>query len=141
MATASPSPVLTDTLHLTVVTPTGVVFDGGVQRLWAMTPEGSIGIEPKHQPLVTPLAIGLIKPTLLTGTTEVYVVMGGLLDTDGHRITILTDNAEQGHHIDRVRAEQALRRAQDRLRHKQGIDVTRAELALRRALARLEAVK
>lgn len=129
------------TLKCSIVTPNGVVFEGDVTHVSAMATDGSLGIYPKHQPLVTPLAIGLFKLTTLANQPETFVVMGGLLQTDGETITVLTDVAEQGRHIDKVRAELALRRAQERLRHKHGVDLARAELALRRATVRLQAVR
>jgi len=129
------------TLKLSLLTPQGVVYEGDVTHISAMAVDGSLGIYPKHQPLITPLAIGLLKLSTIANVTETFVVMGGLLETDGNTITILSDVAESGRHINRVRAEQALRRAQDRLRNKQGINQIRAELALKRAMSRIEALR
>ncbi|MEE9399921.1 MAG: ATP synthase delta/epsilon chain alpha-helix domain-containing protein, partial [Dehalococcoidales bacterium] len=58
-------------------------------------------------------------------------------------VIILADAAERAEDIDVCRAEEAKKRAEERLRERKapGIDDTRAEVALRRALIRLKAVE
>ena len=69
-------------------------------------------------------------------------ITGGFLEVRPDRVIVLADAAERAEEIDASRAEEAKRRAQERLKeHLPEVDVTRAEAALRRALARLEVVQ
>jgi F-type H+-transporting ATPase subunit epsilon len=54
-------------------------------------------------------------------------------------VTILADTAERAEEIDIERAEEAKRRAEERLKeHLPEMDLARAEIALRRALTRIK---
>ena len=67
------------------------------------------------------------------------VVGIGFVHIANNRVTMLVDTAERPEEIDRVRAEQALERAQEQLRQKQSIQeyhVSQASLA--RAMLRLK---
>lgn len=70
-------------------------------------------------------------------------VTGGFLEVRPDRVIVLADAAERAEEIDIARAEEARRRAEERLRerHVPGMDETRAEAALRRAMIRLEVVQ
>ena len=58
------------------------------------------------------------------------------------RVTIMAEVVEWPSEIDVARAEEALKRAEDRISGKdQTTDIVRAEAALHRAMARIEVVK
>ena len=66
--------------------------------------------------------------------------MGGILQFENNKATILTDNAELDCDIDIARAIQAKERAMARLKAKDdNLDLVRAQLALSKAIARISA--
>jgi F-type H+-transporting ATPase subunit epsilon len=68
-----------------------------------------------------------------------YAVTGGFLEVRPDKIVVLADAAERADEIDVARAEEARKRAQERLANPStGIDVGRAEAALSRSMIRLK---
>ena len=65
-------------------------------------------------------------------------VSGGFLEVRGDKVVVLADVAERAEEVDIGRAEEAKRRAEERLRERPAeVDLSRAEAALRRSLMRL----
>jgi len=128
-------------IKLDVVTAERVVFSDDVDVVVAPGIEGQLGILPHHAPLVTMLQPGelLVK----TGGEEFCMtVTGGFLEVRPDRVIILADAAERVEEIDVARAEEAKRRAEERLRERPPeVDMAQAEASLRRALVRLEVVE
>jgi F-type H+-transporting ATPase subunit epsilon len=124
-------------LHVEVVTAERELYRGEASLVNAPGTEGRLGILPGHAPLLTTLAPGelIIK---LGESEEPLFVSGGFLEVFQNQVTILADAAEHAEEIDQARAEEARRRALERL--EQGAtDIERAELqaALERAVSRL----
>jgi F-type H+-transporting ATPase subunit epsilon len=125
-------------MKLTIVTPERQVLTEEVEAVYAAAVDGEFGVLPKHIPMVTPLKIGVLN-YVKNGTKHPVAVMGGMFRTDGKEVIVLSDAAEKGTEIDRVRAEQAKERAERRLQQKnENVDHARAEKAFARALARLK---
>lgn len=126
-------------MKLKVVTPERIVFeDPDVEAVYANTVDGEVGILPKHVPLVTPLAIGVLR-YVKAGQKEPIAVMGGLLRTNGKEVTILCEAAERADEIDALRAQHAKERAEARLKQQTNdVDVKRAKTALMRSVTRLK---
>src|SRR5436305_5601673 len=126
-----------NTLHVEVVTAEGELYNGEADLVSAPGSEGRLGILPKHAALLTILAPGELRITL-GGAEEPLFVSGGFLEVSNNSVTVLADTAEHAEEIDQARAEEARRRAQERL-EQAGSDVDRAELlgALERAMTRL----
>lgn len=125
------------TLEVSVVTPDGPVLEDNFEMVVCKAENGEIGILPQHIPLVTPLDIGEVR--LKSGNdTKFVAVNGGFLEVRPDKVTILAQSAEKAEDIDVARAEQAKKRAEDRLQSKQDhVDFQRAELSLKRAMNRL----
>jgi len=125
------------TLHVSVVTPDGPVLEDSFEMVSCKSEEGELGILPGHIPLVTPLSISAVR--LKRGNDEEKLaVNGGFLEARPDEITILAQSAERPEDIDVKRAEEARKRAEQRLQSKQDdIDLYRAELALKRAINRI----
>lgn len=125
-------------LKLKIVTPERTVLDEDVDEVYARSVEGEFGVKPKHIPLVAPLQPGVLT-YLKNGQRHPAAVMGGVFQTDGHKVTVLTNSAELAGEVDLVRAEEAKKRAESRLKEKNAeVDTKRAEMALGRALVRLK---
>ncbi len=125
------------TTRLDVVTAEREVFSDDVDEVVAPGVEGQLGVLPHHAPLMTTLLPGelLIKK----GGEEFYLaISGGFIEARPDRIIVLADTAERVEEIDIARAEEAKRRAEERLVEGiPGVDTARAEAALRRSLIRL----
>jgi F-type H+-transporting ATPase subunit epsilon len=128
-------------MRVEVISPEKLVYEAEALAVTAVGPEGGFGILPGHIPMVSPVAVSLLKVQTLAGqAAEVLAVMGGLLTTDGQKVTVLAEAAEHSSEINRMRAQQAKERAEARLHQAEAtVDARRAELALQRALTRLKA--
>jgi F-type H+-transporting ATPase subunit epsilon len=128
-------------IRLDIVTAERVIYSEDVDIVVAPGVGGQLGILPYHAPLMTMLEPGEL--LVRKGGEELSMaITGGFLEVRPDRVIILADAAERADEIDIARAEEAKRRAQQRLEeHALGVDVARAEAALRRAMARLGVVE
>jgi F-type H+-transporting ATPase subunit epsilon len=129
------------TTRLDIVTAERVVFSDDVDVVIAPGAEGQLGILPHHSPLMTMLLPGEL--LVRKGGEEFYMaISGGFLEVRPDRIIVLADAAERVEEIDIARAEEAKRRAEERLAEQApGMDMARVEAALRRSLVRLKVVE
>jgi F-type H+-transporting ATPase subunit epsilon len=104
--------------------------------------DGYLGVRPGHAELLTSLQVGVV--TLHEDGEDRYAaVSGGIMEVFHNRVTVLADTAELASEIDIARAQEALRRARQRLempwreREERDIDPDRAQAALLRATSRL----
>jgi F-type H+-transporting ATPase subunit epsilon len=125
-------------VKLEVVTAERLVYSDEVDILIAPGIEGELGILPRHEPLMTILQAGEMMAR--KGNEEIsWAISGGFLEVQRERIIVLADTAERDDEIDLQRAEEAKRRAEERLKEKTStIDVSQAEAALQRSLTRLK---
>jgi F-type H+-transporting ATPase subunit epsilon len=130
-------------LHVEVVTPDGQVYSQAVAMVVLPGIDGELGILARHQPLVTLLGVGETRIRALDGTWA-YIATGiGYAQVLFDKVLVVTDHGELAGRIDVSRAEEAQRRARERMleRHDPGaqaeVDYFRAEQALKRASNRL----
>jgi F-type H+-transporting ATPase subunit epsilon len=128
------------TTRLEIVTAERVVFSEDVDVVIVPGIEGQLGVLPHHAPLMTTLEPGEL--LVRKGGEEFSLaITGGFVEVRPDRIIILADAAERVEEIDVARAEEAKRRAEERLKERAPeVDLLRAEAALRRSLARLDVV-
>lgn len=126
------------TIKLDIVTAERVVYSEDVDVVIAPGVQGQLGILPHHAPLMTMLEPGEL--IVRKGGDELSLaISGGFLEVRPDRIIVLADTAERVDEIDLARAEDARRRAEERLRQPiADMDASRAEAALRRALIRIK---
>jgi len=124
-------------MHVEVVTAERELYNGEADELIAPGTEGELGILPRHAALLTTLKPGQLR-IKLNGAEEPLFVSGGFLEVSNNQATVLADTAEHAEEIDQARAEEARRRAQERLAQTTS-NTERAELqaALQRAIERL----
>jgi F-type H+-transporting ATPase subunit epsilon len=126
------------TQRLEIVTPQRVVYKDDARFVVVPGVEGELGFLPDHAPLVSALKTGVLRVQKDGNTTSV-ALHGGFVEVRDSRVTVLANAAEKADEIDKARAEQAKKRAEERLEKKsEDIDIQRAEAALRRALTRLK---
>ncbi|MDP3878958.1 MAG: F0F1 ATP synthase subunit epsilon [Dehalococcoidales bacterium] len=124
-------------IRLDIVTAERSIYSDDVEMVIAPGIEGQLGILPHHTPLMTILQPGELR-VKKSGTEFSLAISGGFLEVRPDRIIVLADAAERAEEIDLARAEEAKRRAQERLAHRTPeVDLAQAEAALRRSLTRL----
>lgn len=125
-------------LEVRIVTAERNIFsESGVQKLIVPGALGELTILPQHAALITGLEPGEVR--IIHGQDEIsMVVTGGFMEVKDDAVTVLADAAELAEDVDLARAEEARRRAQERLAERvASMDLGRAEVALRRAMIRL----
>ena len=112
------------------------VYSEDVDILVAPGIDGELGILPSHAPLVTGLLPGEIR-VVKDGEESFLAVSGGFLEVNNNVVTILADTAEHVEEIDVERAEEAIRRAEERIGSAGAdIDLERATQSLRMSQVR-----
>jgi len=129
-------------IRLDIVTAERSVYAEDVDMVIAPGVEGQLGILPHHAPLMTTLQAGELR-VKREGEEVSLAISGGFLEVRPDRVVVLADTAERAGEIDVARAEEAKRRAQERLAERQapGVDEARVEASLHRALARIKVVE
>jgi len=127
------------TLKLEIVTPEAKVFSQDVDIVYVPGSEGEIGILPKHIPLMTMIKPGELRVSI-NGQDTFMAVGEGFVEVTAETVTVLTDMAVKEQDIDETAAEEAIKRAQEALKHGADIgaeEVASVEAALQKSLAQL----
>jgi len=123
--------------QLRVVSVERSLFEGDVEYIIANGADGELGVLARHAPLMTILKPGPLRiQKEIGGPEEVLFVGGGFLEVLPDRVTVLADVAEHAEEISVERAEEARRRAQEKLA---GTVTTAEEIEFQNALAVAEA--
>ena len=130
-------------LTLRVITPDSIVLDESASYVRIPGADGSIGILPRHAPMVSALDTGLLYYTQ-DGKEQTLFVTGGFAEVRGSTVRVVSEAGELSGAIDEERALAAEKRARERMQEGQGpggagLDLLRAQAALRRAQFRLRA--
>jgi F-type H+-transporting ATPase subunit epsilon len=122
---------------LRVVSVERSLFEGEVEFIIANGADGELGVLARHAPLMTILKPGPLRiQETYAGTEQILFVGGGFLEVLPDRVTVLADVAEHADEISVEKAEEARRRAQERLA---GTLTTAEEIEFQNALAMAEA--
>ena len=128
-------------IRLEIVTAERQVYAEDVDIVVAPGMDGELGILPRHAPLLT-----VLKPGEITirqdGEESIIAVSGGFLEVLGDRVIVLADTAERAEEIDLERAEEALKRAEERVAMSASdADLERALASIRRSQARIKVAR
>jgi F-type H+-transporting ATPase subunit epsilon len=122
---------------LRVVSVERSLFEGEVEFIIAKGADGELGVLARHAPLMTILKPGPLRiQETYGGEEQVLFVGGGFMEVLPDRVTVLADIAEHADEISIEKAEEARRRAQERLA---GTLTTAEEIEFQNALATAEA--
>jgi len=122
---------------LRVVSVERSLFEGEVEFIIANGADGELGVLARHAPLMTILKPGPLRiQETFGGEEQLLFVGGGFLEVLPDRVTVLADVAEHADEISIEKAEEARRRAQERLA---GTLTTAEETEFQNALAMAEA--
>ena len=126
-------------LHLKIVTPLRLLYDKHVEMVILRGENGDMGILPGHESRAAVLGYGPLRIFNNGAEENELAILGGFAEILNDKVTVVSDVAEWPDEIDRVRAEAAKARAEQRILQKGAdTDMQRAELSLRRALVRIE---
>lgn len=132
---------MAEMFELKIIEPDGIFYEGQAFFLEFASVMGEMGVYVNHIPLTTILVPGVVK-IHNDGQVKKAAVMGGFIEIQKDRITVMAENAEWPEEIDVERAKAAKKRAEERLQKKEAdTDLVRAEAALKRAMARIGAVR
>jgi F-type H+-transporting ATPase subunit epsilon len=103
------------TLRLEIVTPETRAYSDDVDFVVLPAIEGEMGVYPMHVPLITAIKPGELVVTK-GGTTTHLAVGEGFVEVTGEKVSVLVDMAITEEAIDEKAAEEAVKRAEARLK-------------------------
>jgi F-type H+-transporting ATPase subunit epsilon len=128
-------------IKLQLISQRKLVFEGEVEQVTAPGSEGEFTVLPGHVQFFTRLEPGELR-LVREGKEEELVIGGGFADVSQKEVKILVDEAVRAEEIDAAKAEEAKRRAEEKMKEKlsrQEFIATEAEL--RKSLLELKAVE
>ncbi len=125
--------------QLEIVTPTKLLDEGQVEYVRCPGLDGSFGVMASHREAIIALGVGEIKVTQ-NGKDHFLATSGGFAEITREKVELLLETYERTEEIDTSRAENALQRAEERIKAK-GMDTIRNKAALERAANRLRVSK
>ncbi len=102
-------------IALEIVTPEGLLLRDEVEEVIAPGEQGYFGVRPGHTPLMATLGIGELAYRK-EGAWHRLTCFSGWCEVLPDRVNVLADIGERAEDIDLGRAEQALKRAADRMK-------------------------
>lgn len=78
-------------LNVNIVSPEGVLFRGEAEHVSLMTVEGSIGLYPAHEPILSVLRACDVRIVTAGGETRAIPVGGGFVSFDDNQVTVVAD--------------------------------------------------
>jgi len=126
------------TIRLDIITPLRAVYSEDVDSVFVPTPNGTIGVLPKHIPLFTSLSEGEIK--IISGSKEKYLAIGGgFMEVTKEKISILVSRAYHAHELNEAEIKKAQTAAKEILSKKaKGVEYADAQALLRRSVLEMK---
>ena len=130
------------TFHLEVVSAEKLLFSGSAEMIQVTGSQGELGIYQGHTPLLTAIKPGMVRIIKQHGQEEVIYLSGGMLEVQPMSVTVLADTAIRGQDLDKAKAEEAKRQAQERIQNRHGdMDFAQASTDLAKAVAKLRVIE
>lgn len=130
-----------NSIHLDIVTPERSAYSENVHFVSVPTPNGSVGILPKHTNLISLLVEGEIK--IETGGKETYLAIGGgFMEVTKDHILILVSRAYHADELNEADIKKAQLAAKEALAQKgKTADYAAAQAILRRSTIELHMLR
>lgn len=122
---------------LEIITPSGLAFEGKVEAVLVPASDKPFQVLANHAPTVATLGIGAIVFNDSANKVSKYATSGGFVQVLNNKVSCVVETAEDASSIDVQRAQEAKRRAEERLAKRAEHDTLRAEASLARAINRL----
>ncbi|HEY53699.1 MAG TPA: ATP synthase F1 subunit epsilon [Caldilineae bacterium] len=103
------------TLRFEFVAQDHIVYEGDVNMVIIPGADGVIGILPKHAPLMAVVSPGEVVVKVDGQEDEYFAVGGGFVEVRPDKVVLVARSGESAAEIDAVRAEMAMRRAEEYL--------------------------
>ncbi len=132
---------MADDLNIEIISPDSQVLKDQAESITVPGTSGSFQVLKNHAPLISTFEIGIIKVKKSGNDPMHFTTSGGTVEVNKNKVLVLSDSIEKVDKIDINRAEEAKKRAEERLTNKNAetVDVARAEAALNRAVNRIKA--
>ena len=129
---------MANTLQLEIVTPESRAYSDQVEMVVLPAIEGEMGVYPMHIPLITQIKPGELVVTK-NGQQIALAVGEGFVEVTGDKVSVLVDMALKETEIDEAAAEEAIRRAEARLKeeHIGSEEAAMVQAAIAKSLAQL----
>ena len=130
------------TFHLDVVSAEKKIFSGLVETFQVTGSEGELGIFHGHTPLLTSIKPGMVRIVKQHGHEEIVYISGGMVEIQPGSATVLADTAIRAEELDAAKAEEAKRRAEEKIQNQHGdMDFAQAASELAKAIAQLRVIE
>ena len=136
------------TLHVSVVSAEGSIFEGEARFVALPGESGELGILPRHTPLITRIKPGAVRIERAnpdgssSGEEEFVFVAGGILEVQPGTVTVLADTAIRGKDLDEAKANEAKKLAEEAMKNaKSDIDFAKAQGEFAAMAAQIAAIR
>ena len=129
---------MAETFYLEIIASDKKFFAGECEEMVFPAMDGSRGVLPGHEAMVTALEAGEMK-FKVNGEWKYAAVSEGFVEIMPNNVVLLSDTVERPEEIDINRANDAKLRAEEKLRQKQSIkEYYQTQASLNRAMNRLK---
>ena len=130
------------TIQIDIVSAEEEIWSGEGTMVFAPAVMGEIGIAPQHAPLLTQLKPGEVRVQQESGEEQFFYVSGGMLEVQGHVVTVLSDTALRAADLDEASALEAQHRAEQALSDQSSeLELAKAKAELIQAAAQIRAIQ
>jgi F-type H+-transporting ATPase subunit epsilon len=116
------------TFHFDLVSPEKLAFAGEVDQVDIPGWEGDFGVLAGHAPLVAAMRPGILT-IIAGGRKQKVIVLGGLAEVSGDRLTVLADVATSIEELDRAQFAETISEMEEGLKEHRGDEL---DLAIER---------
>ena len=134
---------MANTIHVDVVSVESSIYSGEAEFVILPGIEGELGIYPRHAPLFTQIKPGALRIKLPGDVPVEFVfVLGGFLEVQPTRVTVLADTAIRAHDLDEAKAMESMREAEEALKNRGSAgNIASAQAELAAAAAQIAAIR
>ncbi len=104
------------TIQVEIVSAEQSIWDGQGTMVFAPGIQGELGIAPRHAPLITRLKAGDVRVEQESGEQLFFFITGGLLEVQPYLVTVLSDTAMRADELDETAAQEAMKKAEEKLK-------------------------
>ena len=105
---------MADTFDFKLITPTGIVYEGGVEQATMIGALGEFAVLAMHTDFITSLLPGMLTLKTQGGATE-YLLSGGLAEVKDGAMTVLADDATPPTAVDSAAAASEVTEAEAKI--------------------------
>ena len=104
------------TIQVEIVSAEQPIWDGQGTMVFAPGVQGELGIALRHAPLITRLKAGDVRVEQENGEQLFFFITGGLLEVQPYLVTVLSDTAMRAEDLDESAAQEAMKKAEEKLK-------------------------